>query len=347
MSILRTTGLAAGLIASGTLIGASLSTMAAVWDWSSTTPASNATADPNINWAEGMLPSAVNDSARATMTALSAFIKDQGGLPNLGGAGNAFAVSLSQPMTSWRTGLFGFRATRSNTGPVTMSVDGLSPLPLRNISGTDLSSGQIRTGALYLASYSNATSEVLLIGKLAISASDFAPVAASTVKANITGGTSTPSDVSLASFFGAAPAGSIPVSALASTGFAGEIRMFVTSCPTGWVPADGSAGGIVDMRGVFPRGLDNGRGIDPGRTIASFQADQLLSHNHVVTDPGHIHSFQEAFLAAGPSASVLVPSAGGGTTVNTNSSTTGITINNTGGSENRPKNVAVQFCEHL
>ena len=38
--------------------------------------------------------------------------------------------------------------------------------------------------------------------------------------------------------------------------------------------ADGS-GGTVDLRGAFIRGVDAGRGLDPGRTIGSFQQDAL------------------------------------------------------------------------
>ncbi len=56
---------------------------------------------------------------------------------------------------------------------------------------------------------------------------------------------------------------------------AGMIGYFATaSCPSGWLLADGS-NGTIDMRGVFPRGLDNGRGLDPGRTLASYQGDAM------------------------------------------------------------------------
>ena len=60
-----------------------------------------------------------------------------------------------------------------------------------------------------------------------------------------------------------------------------------------------------DLRGVVPRGLDDGRGLDTGRALGSYQADALLnhthsgltstagSHGHGVTDNGHSHSFTE------------------------------------------------------
>lgn len=50
-----------------------------------------------------------------------------------------------------------------------------------------------------------------------------------------------------------------------------------TTCPKGWSSANGS-NGTVDLRGEFIRGLDNGRGIDPGRTLASLQqATEILN----------------------------------------------------------------------
>lgn len=47
---------------------------------------------------------------------------------------------------------------------------------------------------------------------------------------------------------------------------------------------------LPDMRGEWMRGLDEGRGIDPGRTLGLFQAQQLIQHAHGVSDPTHAHS---------------------------------------------------------
>lgn len=46
-------------------------------------------------------------------------------------------------------------------------------------------------------------------------------------------------------------------------------------CPAGWTPADGSRG-TVDTRGLFIRSLDNGRGMDPGRALGSYQKGTLV-----------------------------------------------------------------------
>lgn len=50
---------------------------------------------------------------------------------------------------------------------------------------------------------------------------------------------------------------------------------------------------LPDMRGVFPRGWDNGKGYDTGRTFGSYQADGNKSHTHTnstSTGGSHTHT---------------------------------------------------------
>jgi hypothetical protein len=105
---------------------------------------------------------------------------------------------------------------------------------------------------------------------------------------------------------------------------------------------------IPDVGGVFFRSQEFSGGADrdpnrtPNSTIASLQSDDFKSHNHTVNDPGHSHtwlrgtesddsgsggSFGEFTLAPGQRTDVI------------SSETTGITINNRGGEETRPKNM--------
>ena len=42
------------------------------------------------------------------------------------------------------------------------------------------------------------------------------------------------------------------------------------------------SGTLPDLRGVFIRGWDDGRGIDSGRTILSYAADKLRKHTHAL-----------------------------------------------------------------
>jgi phage-related tail fiber protein len=83
---------------------------------------------------------------------------------------------------------------------------------------------------------------------------------------------------------------------------------------------------IPDLRGEFVRGWDDSRGIDPGRAFGSAQADELESHTHdlPLTLPAN------RFAAAG-SAPII-------------NSGTGIVSSATGGTETRPRNIALLAC---
>jgi phage-related tail fiber protein len=91
------------------------------------------------------------------------------------------------------------------------------------------------------------------------------------------------------------------------------------------VLADGT-NGTLDLRGEFIRGWDNGRGVDAGRSLGSWQADEFKSHTHTYNKAKPLY----ANLAGG--GNVAYPTGG-----------TGIT-NATGGSETRPRNVALLAC---
>jgi hypothetical protein len=127
-----------------------------------------------------------------------------------------------------------------------------------------------------------------------------------------------------------------------------------------WVPLDGRpmAGSdllaqitglntLPDVGGAFLRAQEfpNSPDRDPGRTsgsqVGTVQTDELKSHNHNVTDPGHKHGSGGLGYAGG--------SLGGGTPIangqltqlawNMSNATTGITIAAAGGAETRPVNM--------
>lgn len=103
---------------------------------------------------------------------------------------------------------------------------------------------------------------------------------------------------------------------------------------------------VPDMRGEFARGWDDGRGIDTGRTFGSAQASANLAHNHGITDPGHLHTwnFNQGAWNTGTSGNTAVAANQGTIDRNTGTSTTGITVNSSGGTESRPRNIALLAC---
>ena len=116
----------------------------------------------------------------------------------------------------------------------------------------------------------------------------------------------------------------IPVGTIVA--FAGSVA------PKGWRFCDGS-NGTPDLRGVFLRGLDNGRNIDPGRTILTFQEDDFESHIHHYDDAYfcEIHGGNHQMLGSHSTDQDNGPLYMEHPTYAT------------GGSETRPKNVAVNY----
>ena len=119
---------------------------------------------------------------------------------------------------------------------------------------------------------------------------------------------------------------------------------------------------LPDLRGEFVRGWDDGKGTDSGRTIRSSQAEAYKEHNHPhdvslaydVDDPGHAHDMTVRGSADSESTSIGTGKSDQGNSSNqtTHSETTGIDIdvsatidiNNAGGTETRPRNVALLAC---
>ena len=122
---------------------------------------------------------------------------------------------------------------------------------------------------------------------------------------------------------------------------------------------------LPDLRGEFVRGLDDGRGIDSSRTVNSAQTDLNKQHSHTatssstsnVTDGGHNHgagywggsfggSSGSNVFRSDNTSSNLAPS----DMIKSNTSsisvatTTTTTVANDGGTEVRPRNVALLAC---
>lgn len=144
--------------------------------------------------------------------------------------------------------------------------------------------------------------------------------------------------------------------------FIGEVAAFARStAPAGWLKANGAAVSrttyaklfaaigttfgagdgsttfnLPDARGEFLRGWDDGRNVDPGRLFGSSQADAFKSHTHQVGSTyqggGSVDTSGSSRLGAQDNTSL------------NNSSITPNQLENTGGTETRPRNLAMLIC---
>jgi microcystin-dependent protein len=137
-----------------------------LYKWSQTA-ASNATADPSINWQEGQAPSSVNDSARAMMASVAKHRDDITGAIVTGGTATAYTVTSYEAfdtLTRLNGQIIAFTPHVANSGPATLNVDSLGATPLRSAPATELLVGTLIQGTPYLALYNNSDDAFYLHG---------------------------------------------------------------------------------------------------------------------------------------------------------------------------------------
>jgi len=103
---------------------------------------------------------------------------------------------------------------------------------------------------------------------------------------------------------------------------------------------------IPDLRGRFVRGYHYDTGVDPdSATYGAAVDDSFAAHAHTVTDPGHYHTYPGR--AEGPDSQddykTLIDYDWKDSTRyrDTRTANTGISIDNAGGSETKPKNISL------
>jgi microcystin-dependent protein len=136
----------------------------------------------------------------------------------------------------------------------------------------------------------------------------------------------------------AASKGYVDSTAAAAT-LSGAIVMWGgSSAPTGWLECNGQAAPpslqsiygatLPDLRGEFVRGWSNGRDVDPGRVLGSSQGQDIQPHTHLSNSVGLVGTKTINWIGTLPSAYS-----------NSNVTQTG----SAGGTETRPRNVALMF----
>ena len=141
----------------------------------------------------------------------------------------------------------------------------------------------------------------------------------------------------------------------------GSVVMYMgtSSPPSGWLFCDGSSYSrttyselytalgtsyndsgnasnfkVPDLRNYFVRGAAATGTVSKtalGASSVTLSVSNLPSHTHNVTDPGHSHTIAAVSNVGTYSTGYTMPQLNGFTTMTTSSSTTGITIANTGG----------------
>jgi microcystin-dependent protein len=135
----------------------------------------------------------------------------------------------------------------------------------------------------------------------------------------------------------------------------GAVQYFaMNTAPTGWLKANGAAVSrstyaalfaaigttfgagdgsttfaLPDLRGEFPRGWDDGRGVDSGRAFGSAQSQEIQSHFHWIQ---RVDTGTANFAISG------------GTNGTENTGQEPRRTGSTGGAETRPRNVALLAC---
>lgn len=151
-----------------------------------------------------------------------------------------------------------------------------------------------------------------------------------------------------------------------NNGIVGQVAYFaVSTAPAGWLKANGAAVSrtvyaslferigttfgvgdgsttfnLPDLRGEFLRGFDDGRGVDTSRALGSLQGNDIQSHGHDVEGPaGHSHGTEFGSGTVSATFSYIPDTVfGSGAYQDTWKAA------NAGGSETRPRNIAMLAC---
>lgn len=134
--------------------------------WSQTA-ANNGTADSAINYAEGMAPSALNDSARAAMAVHAKHRDDTAGSLTTGGSSTAYTLTTNTGFTT--LALLNGQKLRvkfnaANGASPTLNVDTLGAKAIQVDTSTAVGTGVIKANSIWDVTYDNSNSCFILCG---------------------------------------------------------------------------------------------------------------------------------------------------------------------------------------
>lgn len=308
--------------------------MSSIYDWKLDAP-SNANSDSLINWQEGQPPSSVNNSARAMMQRVAEYLADKTAITASGNQQDIVGT-IKSPITKLISGLsIKLIAIAPNAPNATLNINNTGQKPIFKHGETSvvrLQGGEMVTSGVYNLTYIDA-----LNGN--------------------TGGWFLDSPSSQPKYI---PSGVICAFA--------QIEL-----PDGWIDCDGRAisrsqyaslfatigvrwgagngettFNVPDLRGEFIRVWDEGRGVDRGRGHGEWQDSMNRSHSHsgTTTVEGiHDHDYSQGYRAHYGMEWGSTYTLDGVRNQKTSASgghQHGLRIDNSGGDEARPRNIALK-----
>ncbi|EJF88057.1 hypothetical protein ME1_00821 [Bartonella vinsonii subsp. arupensis OK-94-513] len=249
--------------------------MSTIYDWS-LTASENARCDDAINWSEGQPPNTVNDSARMMMQRMREYLSDTGGVLE-----STFAINQEQQSTAirlqsntgfsnYKTGmLLRFRSKCTNLGATTVALNLLDGKAVYKATATglvELTGEEIQIGCFYTLVYDEEITGWQLLNP---------------TKQKVPLLKRLPSG--LIGCFGMQR---LPSGWLLCDGRAysrADYRDLFWAIGTTWGEGDGlRTFNVPDFRGMFLRGMDYERNLDPWRSFASVQEYSLKDHDHFI-----------------------------------------------------------------
>ncbi len=231
------------------------------------------------------------------------------------GAADAYVIAPAPALAAHIAGLpIHFKATNTNTGASTININGLGAVAIKLLDGNDLSYGHLRKNGIYTIAYTGSVYVLLNpsdhVGKLAFELSNTARPGYLKINGALLTRT-TYAD--------------LWAWAQANTTIVTDANWTAQDWGT-FSSGDGATTfRLPEFRGEFPRFFDDGRGVDTGRVLGRYQADNFKLHTHGIT------CYRSGASGLG------VPLSGAWDNTNTDVSST----DNVGGTETRPRNITL------
>ncbi|MEN6624136.1 MAG: phage tail protein, partial [Smithella sp.] len=232
------------------------------------------------------------------------------------GNNNAYALALTPALDAYKPGMpIIFKANFTNTDAVTMDINGIGAVAIK-VDGSDLEYGHIRKDGIYTVIYNG--SVLILVNPSEPVGSIIYRLSSTVIPGRLKFNGTTISRTTYADLWAWAYAKSAVVS---------EASWAADSWGSFGAGDGATTFRLPEFRGEFARYFDDSRGIDSGRVMGKWAADQLKLHNHLTWDSNKYDA-----VSSGVGGAIALYAAG---------SSYGYVTGQTGGTETRPRSITI------